>query len=144
MQTLSKLDKESVRFYTDKILKSTVFSNSPRQQRFLEYLVTHSLDGDAERLKGYTIGIEVFDKGDDFDPSIDAIVRVDATRIRNKLREYYEDLGSTDEVHINFRKGSYQLDFSFRIVANRAQPSDQSRIGNFLPDVITDKPSLVV
>ena len=149
MQILAEVDKEKVRIYADKILASSVFSGSPRQQRFLDYLITHTLNGDADRLKGYTIGIEVFDKKYDFDPSIDAIVRVEATRIRNKLREYYESLGKTDEIRINFRKGNYQLDFSFHPIGDNSQGAGilanaSNNVEIYQPDLITDKPSLVV
>lgn len=149
MQILTEIDKKTIRAHVDKILASPVFAGSPRQQRFLDYLVTHTINGDADRLKGYTIGIEVFDKEDDFDPSIDAIVRVEATRIRNKLREYYESLGRSDEVRINFRKGNYQLDFSFQAIGSYDQNTGilakaNNHAEKYQPELITDKPSLVV
>lgn len=112
MHALTEVNKETIRQHADKILSSPYFSSSPRQQRFFDYLVRHTLNNDTDQLKGYTIGIEVFDRDVDFDPSVDAIVRVEATRIRNKLREYYEDIGKQDDVRIHFRKGSYILDFS--------------------------------
>jgi TolB-like protein len=129
-----------VRHYADKILASSYFCNSARQQRFLDYLVSHSLNDETEQLKGYTIGIEVFDKAVDFDPSVDSIVRVEATRIRNKLREYYDNEGATDEIRIHFRKGSYKLDFSVW-----ASSDDSDSAGKrAYPEVITSKPSVVV
>jgi adenylate cyclase len=90
-----------------KILSSPLFASSPRQKRFLEYTLTNTLEGNADRLKGYTIGVEVFDRGADFDPNLDAIVRVEAARLRNKLREYYENEGRTDPIRLDFPKGSY-------------------------------------
>ena len=149
MEILAETQKIKVQTSVAKILASPIFSGSPRQQRFLEYLTSHSLNGDADRLKGYTIGLEVFDRKDDFDPSLDAIVRVEATRIRNKLREYYEDFGSGDEVRIDFRKGAYQLDFSFQVSSNHDLDSGLLAKSNQLPQrslpaLITDRPSLVV
>jgi hypothetical protein len=88
-QQWSQPEQDQVRASLVSMLASPLLSNSPRQQRFLEYLVTNTLAVDADRLKGYTIAVEVFDRKDDFDPSLDAIVRVEATRLRNKLREYY-------------------------------------------------------
>jgi len=64
----------------DKILASPCFVQSERQQRFLKFIVTESLAGRTDRLKGYTIALEVFDRGVSFDPGIDAIVRVEAAR----------------------------------------------------------------
>jgi TolB-like protein/Tfp pilus assembly protein PilF len=97
-----------------KILSSTVFEHSPRQQRLLSYLVAHSLAPRASPLKGYTIGVEVFDRDITFDPSMEPIVRVEAARLRNKLREYYADEGSNDVVFIELPKGGYHLQIDLR------------------------------
>jgi TolB-like protein len=106
--------KSAVRGCLEKILLSPLFASSPRQKRFLQYVVIHSLEGNASRLKGYTIGVEVFDRGADFDPNLDAIVRVEAARLRNKLREYYENEGRTDPILLDFPKGSYAVRISAR------------------------------
>ena len=52
-----------------KILSSPMFTKAERQQRFLSYILRETLDGRAEKLKGYTIGIEVFDRDSSFDPA---------------------------------------------------------------------------
>lgn len=149
MQEWAEADKEKIRACMSNMLASNLFTSSLRQQRFLEYLVTHTLNGDANRLKGYTIAIDVFDRKDDFDPSLDTIVRVEAMRLRNKLREYYNEQGKTDAVHIEFRKGSYQLNFSFRNVTENDHDSSLIVKSTQLterrhPTLITDIPSLVV
>ncbi len=115
MRQLSEAEQEKIRASMANMLASNLFSGSPRQQRFLDYLVTHTLNGDANRLKGYTIALEVFDRNDDFDPSLDAIVRVEATRLRNKLREYYDDLGRGDDFVIELPKGGYSLLITQRV-----------------------------
>jgi TolB-like protein len=140
MDVLTEVDKEKVCSYADKILSSRYFFNSTRQQRFLDYLIKHTLEDETEHLKGYTIAVEVFDKDINFDPNTDSIVRVEATRIRNKLREYYEKEGSSDEIQIHFRKGSYKLDFSFAALPNKDDTNQSFKH----PKVITSKPSLVV
>lgn len=63
-------------------------------------------EGDGERLKEYAIGVEVFERGREFDPHIDPIVRVEAARLRSKLLEYYLSEGP-DPVVISIPKGSY-------------------------------------
>ena len=45
-------------------------------------------EGD-EPLKESIIAMEVFDRGSSYDPSIDATVRVEAGRLRSRLRDYY-------------------------------------------------------
>jgi adenylate cyclase len=51
--------------------------------------------------------MEVFDRTSQYDPSIDAIVRVEARRLRAKLKAYYEGPGRNDPVLIGLRPGSY-------------------------------------
>ena len=44
--------------------------------------------------------MEVFDRGADFDPRLDPIVRVEASRLRARLLKYYEAAGTeTDSAH---------------------------------------------
>jgi adenylate cyclase len=140
LQNWTDAEKASIRTSLENMLASALFAGSPRQQRFLEYLVTNTLAGDAERLKGYTIALEVFDRKDDFDPSLDAIVRVEATRLRNKLREYYDTLGINDAVRIDFPKGSYVLE----ITLLQSQTVKPLAAATNTPRLIEDKPSLVV
>jgi TolB-like protein/Tfp pilus assembly protein PilF len=107
-------DREIVEGCLKKILSSAVFEHSPRQQRLLSYLVSHALAPEAQPLKGYTIGVEVFDRGTGFDPSMEPIVRVEAARLRNKLREYYVGEGWDDPVVIELPKGGYHLHIGLR------------------------------
>ncbi|MBI1732770.1 MAG: hypothetical protein HYR49_08400 [Gammaproteobacteria bacterium] len=94
-----------------KILRSPIFSQSERQQRFLRFVVNETLSGCVDRLKGYTIGVEVFDRASDFDPTVDAIVRVQAILLRAKLREYYEREGRHDPIRFELPKGGYAVRF---------------------------------
>jgi adenylate cyclase len=89
------------------ILASFVFAHSHRQSRFLSYIVQATLAGGADRLNQRVIGVEVFDRPDSFDPVVDSIVRVEAGRLRSKLREYYDELGKSDRVYIELPKHSY-------------------------------------
>src|SRR6516165_1941125 len=89
------------------MLGTNVFAHAERQKRLLAYLVSQTLAGHGNRLKGYTIAIEVFDRSSDFDPSVEPIVRVETARLRAKLREYYADEGRLDPVRIEIPKGAY-------------------------------------
>ena len=64
----SESDQEAIRQQLDRILKSGPFHQSHRRQRFLEYLVNETLAGRSERLKGYNVALEVFDRPETFDP----------------------------------------------------------------------------
>jgi hypothetical protein len=104
----------TIREQLDRILSSGPFLQSRRRQRFLEYIVNETLAGRGERLKGYNVALAVFDRPKTFDPAIDPIVRIEAARLREKLREYYETDGQTDPIRIELRKGSYAPQIEFR------------------------------
>jgi hypothetical protein len=92
----------------EKVLSSAVFCHSPRLRRFLEFVIRYSLAGHDDRIKEYSIGVEVFDRGPRFNPRCDSIVRVEAFKLREKLLEYYRTEGATDVVTISLPKGSYR------------------------------------
>ena len=90
-----------------RIVDSPRFVSSARLRRFLTHIVNRTIGGDLDSLKEFSIAMEVFDRTSEYDPSIDAIVRVEARRLRAKLKEYYEGPGSNDPVLIGLRPGSY-------------------------------------
>ena len=136
----------------EKILLSAPFAQSGRLQRFLKFVVTETLAGHADRLKGYTIGVEVFDRDPSFDSAIDAIVRVEAARLRAKLREYYEQEGREDPVRIELPKGRYAVQVEVRrpgpmsapatLVARESEVASPTVALHPLP--VESKPSLAV
>jgi TolB-like protein/tetratricopeptide (TPR) repeat protein len=106
------LSAEAVRAQLERIVASATFRASDGLVRFLRFVVEETLLGHAESLKESVIGVEVFRRGKTFDPRMDAIVRVDARRLRGKLAEYYASAGRNDPVFIEVRKGSYAPVFS--------------------------------
>ncbi|MDJ0656009.1 MAG: hypothetical protein QNJ40_17730 [Xanthomonadales bacterium] len=109
MQTVSEAD---VRAQLDRLLSSEQFAGSERICRFLSHIVEQTLAGNERCLKGYNLGLEVFDRGSDFDPQIDSIVRVEAGRLRRLLDQYYYESGRRDPVRIVVPKGGYAAEFS--------------------------------
>lgn len=100
-------DQSAVRDHLDRLLASAEFAQAERLRRFLRLIVNAALDGTADQLKGYTIGVEVFDRPASFDPTIEPIVRVEAGRLRAKLREYYHGTGRQEAIRIDIPKGAY-------------------------------------
>jgi serine/threonine-protein kinase len=113
-----------IRRSLEAILASESFVRSPRLARFLRYTVEQALDGNENALKEYVIGVEVFDRGRDYDPRIDPIVRVEARRLRAKLKRHYDTEGHEDGIAIEFPTGGYVPRF-----VNRA-PGLRSRTGD--------------
>jgi TolB-like protein len=107
LECWSQSDQKAIREQLDRILNSGPFAHSRRRQRFLKYIVNETLAGRGELLKGYNIAVEVFDRPESFDPAIDPLVRIEAARLRDKLREYYESEGQNDPIRIDLPKGAY-------------------------------------
>jgi adenylate cyclase len=110
----SESDQKAIREQLVRILNSGPFHQSQRRQRFLEYLVNETLAGRGERLKAYNVALEVFDRPETFDPVTDPLVRIEAARLREKLREYYGTDGQGDPVRIDLPKGTYTPRIEFR------------------------------
>jgi serine/threonine-protein kinase len=103
-------------------------------RRFLRFTVEHCIDGRGEELKEYLIGVEVFDRRASYDPRLDPIVRVEARRLRSKLKQYYEGDGHDDDIVIELPKGSYVPAFrERRTPQQRARPEPQSNAIAVLP-----------
>ncbi len=96
-----------------RILASRCFQQAERASDFLRFVVEQTLAGAGQRLKGYTIGVEVFGRPADFDAQSDALVRVEAGRLRRRLVEYYAGEGSADPVRIDLPRGAYVVDYDF-------------------------------
>jgi Tol biopolymer transport system component len=103
-----------VRAELARILRSDRFVNAPSLSRFLSHIVDRTLNGNGNELKEYALGIDVFDRGEAFDPKIDTIVRVQARRLRSKLQAYYGAEGRDDTVAIELTKGRYAPEFTRR------------------------------
>jgi len=106
-QSGAPVSAESVRAQLARILASDGFVSSQRMCRFLRFVVERTLENDVDRLKEFVVAMEVFDRDENYDPSIDSIVRVEARRLRTKLKSYYEGPGSNDPVLIGLRPGNY-------------------------------------
>src|SRR5436305_3691936 len=91
----------------ERVLASETFRSAGRSSRLLRFLVEHAVNGEADRLKEYTIGAEALQRGERFDPRIDSIARVEVSRLRNRLERYYATEGRSDAVMILLAKGNY-------------------------------------
>ncbi|MBY6195585.1 hypothetical protein [Vibrio hangzhouensis] len=95
----------------EKILSHSLFQSSPKLSSFLRYIVEQTSEGRGDRLKQYTIATELFGKAEDFDPAVDPIVRMQASKLRKSLDAYYQSQPENISVKITLPKGSYQPSF---------------------------------
>ena len=100
-----------IRAALDRLTADERLRMSDRNRRFLRFVVDEKLGGRAERIKSYTIAVDVFGRADDFDGAADPIVRIEATRLRSALASYYEGPGAQEPVRIVLPKGGYVPEF---------------------------------
>src|SRR5882724_7845437 len=91
----ARISPELVRLQLERMVQSDVLCKSARLTAFLTYVVEETLAGRGDELKEQVLATELYQRsGGDFDSASDPVVRVDARRLRDKLREYYASFPS--------------------------------------------------
>ncbi|MBZ5593622.1 MAG: tetratricopeptide repeat protein [Acidobacteriia bacterium] len=115
--------EESIRAALRKLSSSPRFASSERLCRFLNFTVEETLAGRTGQLKETIVGAEVFGRKPDYDPRLDAVVRIEAVKLRARLKEYYDNEGRLDPVRIDLPKGGYVPAFSLQLQEGAADVS---------------------
>ena len=99
---------ELVRRELDAVCSSATFVRSPQHQRLLRYLVQELLADRLANLREIHLGVHIFGRAAaNFDPRTDSTVRVEARRLRVRLKRYYANAGADARVIIELPLGSY-------------------------------------
>ncbi|HEY5795869.1 MAG TPA: adenylate cyclase [Bosea sp. (in: a-proteobacteria)] len=106
--------EDDVRAQLTRILASADFNVPERVRQFLIYVCNQTLAGQADRIKAYTVAIEVFGRDASFDIQNDPVVRIEAGRLRRALERYYLLAGSAEPVLIDIPKGGYVPRFQWQ------------------------------
>jgi CheY-like chemotaxis protein len=130
---------EEVRAQLERMLQCRLFKHSPRLSRFFTFTVEQALEGAEQRLKEYSIALEVFGKPETFDPRMDSAVRVAARQLRAKIDLYYLTEGAQDPVLIRYRPGDYIPKFYHRTDAPVLGMLEQEADATVRPAVIVEK-----
>lgn len=91
----------------ERLLASSDFDGTPRSRAFLRFIVEETLGGRQEGLTQAAVATKVFGRRQDFDPTIDPIVRIQAGRLRRSLERYYLLAGKENPVRIELPRGGY-------------------------------------
>ena len=106
------------------VLESRYFTRAPTLARLLSYLCEGLFAGETNRIKEYSVGVEVFHRGSSFDQDSDSIVRVEANRLRKRLAEYYAGEGASHRLHIAIPVGQYVPQFNTAVARQgKEQPT---------------------
>ncbi len=118
-------DAAAIAKHVNEALGSPLFVKAERQARFLRFVVDAALQSPAPLVREFDIARAVYDRRDDYDPRVDPIVRVEAARLRARLREYYEGAPPAS-VRIDLPKGRYLPQFTF-LASSPRRPLDTAR-----------------
>lgn len=114
------------RAHLEQLLGSQTFAGSERLRDLLAYLFARQQKGESAP-KEYEIATTVFGRSNDFDPAMDSIVRVQANRLRHKLREYYAQESPERGWEFQLARRGYQLLLVARPGANGNSSGESSR-----------------
>src|SRR5215467_16374323 len=96
-----------------RLLESRALHGAENLRSFLHYIAQRAIEHEEGQLKEYTIATDVFGRAKDFDSRTDSVVRVQAKRLREKLKDYYDTEGKSDRVLLDLPKGHYNVVFSY-------------------------------
>jgi tetratricopeptide (TPR) repeat protein len=115
----------AVRETLERLLASETFGRSERARKLLRYLVEREQAGEADKLKGFSIAMDVFGKDGDFDPSTDAVVRVQAGRLRELLQHYFANEGVAEPIRIAIPRGGYVPSYELNAIRLPVEPASE-------------------
>lgn len=138
MNSVPNIKPNQVIDQVSKIVKTEKFQSSRILSDFLKYIVKETLDGNEESLKEYVIATEVLKKSSDFNPQLDAVVRIHARRLRQFLSDYYSGPGAQNQIIITIPKGRYIPQFERRLneqAIGIEEPLEEDLVTETLPTI---------
>ncbi|MGO7668902.1 tetratricopeptide repeat protein [Rhizobium ruizarguesonis] len=126
------VSESEARSEAERLLADPRFHVSDRHRAFLRYIVDATFEGRSDAVKAYAIAIDVFNRPPSFDPSSDPIVRIEATRLRETLAKYYEQLGDEPGARLDIPRGRYVPVF----VEREQQPCPGDDVSDAEEDVV--------
>ena len=124
-------DEKQKRDALEAILSSVSFADANRLKAFLTYIVEETLGGRGAGIRAKTIASDVYGRRPEVGAEQEAIVRVDAGRLRRRLDVYYAEEGSAAPVRIHVLPGGYLPTFELRDVGPSEEPSDAGAGGPY-------------
>lgn len=104
-------------------------TRTPRLAKLLSFVAERYFESRTDEITEYNIATEVFGRSKStFDPSQDSIARVEAYRLRKRLKEYYETEGKEHNILISLPPGSYVPAFTCRDLSVQATATVEPKI----------------
>jgi hypothetical protein len=134
-------DCEQERDELERVLASGIFHRAPNLALVLKYVCAKHFEGASDKIKEYNIAVDALGRRADFDQKRDSIVRVEAHRLRKRLREYYESAGADHPIHIEIPSGQYAPRFIVNGSGPESSAEESEAIGvETEPDAVSETP----
>jgi hypothetical protein len=131
--------REALLSEVGRIISSEVLRGSESLCQLLGYLASHSVGERSSSVKEHQIATEVFGRTVDFDPRLDSTVRVQTSRLRAKLAEYYAGPGAQDPLIVDIPRGAYSVVVRPRPIREEPPPHIEVHTADFVPVVRPDR-----
>jgi tetratricopeptide (TPR) repeat protein len=99
--------EDDARAEAERLLADPRLHVSDRHRAFLKYIIDARFEGRSDAVKAYSVAIDVFNRPPSFNPSTDPIVRIEATRLRETLQKYYEQIATDAGARLDIPRGRY-------------------------------------
>ncbi|MDL2402674.1 tetratricopeptide repeat protein [Rhizobium mayense] len=119
-----EVTETEARAEVERLLSDIRFHATERQRAILRYLAERHFGGHDDGVKAYSIAIDVLGRSSSFEPSLDPIVRIEVSRLRSAVANYYEAFRQPDCVSIDLPKGKYVVVFSKAAVDEPAESGE--------------------
>jgi len=102
-----EVSRPEARAELERLLADERFRATERSRSILRYITDQQFAGCADGVKAYSIAIDVLGRQSNFDPSLDPIVRIELSRLRSSLSQYYEAFAEEGRVAVQLPRGRY-------------------------------------
>ncbi len=90
-----------------RVAGSSTFARSEQLPKLLLYVCRMAIADRVSEINEQRIGVEVYGRSPNYDPSVDGIVRSHATRLRQRLELYFSGEGVHEPLRMDIPRGGY-------------------------------------
>lgn len=124
MPDRNDINQVDIDAYIAQVEASAVLGRSKRRIRLLTHLITSEVLGQGDRLKAYSIGLDIFGKPSEFDPATDSVVRVEMGRLRTALTVFEASTFATTDIVVDIPVGTYRPTIALRHLSGEHGAAD--------------------
>jgi len=131
------------------VLASEMFRRAPALASILSYVGRESFRAPQRHIKEYEIAVEALGRDASFDPAKDSVVRVDVSKLRKRLEQYYATEGISHSLQVRLPNSGYMPIFEWiqngatgndSAAKGAVQPSDGARPGHGAQGLESSRP----